>query len=120
MRLLYAEDEPAMSEAAVDILTYHKYIVEPVYDGQSALDYALSGQYDGIILDIMMPVLSGLEVLQKLRSAGCQTPVGPNPGPGPWRRRLSSQALPYGVAFSQGTRPSPAQGRVYSKPAKLR
>lgn len=75
MRLLYAEDEPAMSEAVVDILTYHKYIVEPVYDGQSALDYALSGQYDGIILDIMMPVLSGLEVLQKLRSAGCQTPV---------------------------------------------
>lgn len=75
MKLLYAEDEPAMSEAVVDILTYHKYSVDPVYDGQAALDYALSGQYDGIILDIMMPLLSGLEVLQRLRSAGCRTPV---------------------------------------------
>ncbi len=75
MKLLYAEDEPAMSEAVVDILTYHKYIVDPVYDGQAALDYALSGQYDGIILDVMMPGLSGLEVLQRLRSAGRRTPV---------------------------------------------
>ena len=74
MKLLYAEDEPAMSEAVVDILTYHKYIVDPVYDGQVALDYALSGQYDGIILDVMMPGLSGLEVLQRLRSAGRRTP----------------------------------------------
>lgn len=75
MRLLYAEDEPAMSEAVVDILLYHKYSVDAVYDGQSVLDYALSGQYDGIILDIMMPKLSGLEVLRRLRSAGCQTPI---------------------------------------------
>ena len=75
MKLLYAEDEPAMSEAVVDILTYHKYIVDLVYDGQAALDYALSGQYDGIILDVMMPRLSGLEVLQRLRSAGRRTPV---------------------------------------------
>lgn len=75
MKLLYAEDEAAMSEAIVDILTYHNYQVDPVYDGQAALDYALLEQYDGIILDIMMPKLSGLEVLQKLRSAGCPTPV---------------------------------------------
>ena len=75
MKLLYAEDEPAMSEAVVDILTYHKYSVDPVYDGDTALDYALNGQYDGIILDIMMPGLSGLEVLRQLRSAGCRTPV---------------------------------------------
>ena len=75
MKLLYAEDEPAMSEAVVDILTYHKYSVDPVYDGDTALDYALNLQYDGIILDIMMPGLSGLEVLRQLRSAGCRTPV---------------------------------------------
>ena len=75
MKLLYAEDEPAMSEAVVDILTYHKYSVDPVYDGDTALDYALNGQYDGIILDIMMPGLSGLEVLRQLRSAGCRTPA---------------------------------------------
>ncbi|MBQ3880589.1 MAG: response regulator transcription factor [Oscillospiraceae bacterium] len=75
MKLLYAEDEPAMSEAVVDVLTYHHYTVEPVYDGQDALDYALSGQYDGIILDIMMPRLDGLQVLTALRAKGIHTPV---------------------------------------------
>ena len=75
MKLLYAEDEPAMSEAVVDILTYHNYLVDAVYDGESALEYALAEAYDGIILDIMMPKLSGLEVLKRLRSAGCRTPV---------------------------------------------
>ena len=75
MRLLYAEDEKSMSEAVVDILTYHKYIVDPVYDGEEALDYARAEDYDGIILDIMMPKMSGLEVLQILRKEGCQTPV---------------------------------------------
>lgn len=64
MRLLYAEDEPALSEAVVDYLTYHKYIVDAVYDGEEAYDYAISGEYDGIILDIMMPKKDGLEVLQ--------------------------------------------------------
>ena len=75
MKLLYAEDEESMSEAVVDILTYHKYVVDAVYDGQEALDFARAEQYDGIILDIMMPKLSGLEVLKQLRSEGCRTPV---------------------------------------------
>ena len=75
MKLLYAEDEISMSEAVADILTYHNYIVDAVYDGAEALDYAQSEQYDGIILDIMMPGLSGLEVLKRLRSEGCRTPV---------------------------------------------
>ena len=75
MRLLYAEDEPSMSEAVVDILTYHKYTVDAVYDGEEALDYAEAGDYDGIILDIMMPRMSGLEVLKKLRASGDKTPV---------------------------------------------
>ena len=60
MKLLYAEDEPALSEAVVDYLTYHKYIVDAVYDGADAYDYAMSGEYDGIILDIMMPKRDGL------------------------------------------------------------
>ena len=60
MKLLYAEDEVSMSEAVVDILTFHKYIVDAVYDGADALAYAESEQYDGIILDIMMPKMSGL------------------------------------------------------------
>ena len=75
MKLLYAEDEPAMSEAVVDILTYHKYIVDAVYDGEEALDYAKTGDYDGIILDIMMPKMDGLQVLKALRSSGDNTPV---------------------------------------------
>ena len=75
MKLLYAEDEPAMSEAVTDILTYHKYSVDPVYDGEDALAYARTGDYDGIILDVMMPKLSGFEVLRRLRQEGCRTPV---------------------------------------------
>lgn len=75
MKLLYAEDEIGMSEAVCDILVYHKYIVDAVYDGKTALDYAESGDYDGIILDIMMPELDGLEVLQELRAGGCKAPV---------------------------------------------
>ncbi len=75
MKLLYAEDEVSMSEAVVDILTYHNYIVDAVYDGAEALAYAQAESYDGIILDIMMPKMSGLEVLRTLRGAGCTTPI---------------------------------------------
>lgn len=75
MKLLLAEDEVDMSEALVDILTYHKYTVDAVFDGEEALDYATIGEYDGVILDIMMPKMSGLEVLQKLRNRGDRTPV---------------------------------------------
>lgn len=75
MKLLYAEDEQAMSEAVTDILTYHKYIVDAVYNGKDALEYALADSYDGIILDIMMPEMSGIEVLRELRKKGCRTPI---------------------------------------------
>lgn len=75
MKLLYAEDEVSMSEAVTDILTYHKYTVDAVYDGSEALEFARTERYDGIILDIMMPGMSGLEVLQTLRKEGCNTPV---------------------------------------------
>ena len=75
MKLLYAEDERAMSEAVTDILSYHKYSVDAVYDGQDALDYARNEQYDGIILDVMMPKMSGFEVLRRLRAEGINTPV---------------------------------------------
>ena len=75
MKLLYAEDERELSEAVTDILTYHNYIVDAVYDGENALAYAQNESYDGIILDIMMPRMSGLDVLKKLRQSGCNTPV---------------------------------------------
>lgn len=75
MKLLYAEDELAMSEAVTDILTYHKYNVDAVFNGEDALEYAQNEAYDGIILDVMMPKLSGIEVLKRLRAKGCKTPI---------------------------------------------
>ena len=75
MKLLLAEDEIAMSEAVVDILTYHHYAVDAVHNGEDALHYARSQRYDGIILDIMMPKMSGLEVLSQLRREGNTVPV---------------------------------------------
>ena len=75
MKLLFAEDEIAMSEAVTDILTYHHYMVDAVYDGVTALEYARVEKYDGIILDIMMPGMNGLEVLKQLRKEGVGTPV---------------------------------------------
>lgn len=75
MKLLYAEDEKSMSEAVTDILEYHNYTVDAVYNGNDALDWAQAEHYDGIILDIMMPGLNGIEVLQQLRKEGVKTPI---------------------------------------------
>lgn len=75
MKLLYAEDERALSEAVVDVLAYHKYSVDAVFDGAEALAYAQSGEYDGIILDVMMPKLDGVSVVRRLREGGNKTPV---------------------------------------------
>ncbi len=75
MQLLFAEDEISMAEAVTDILTYHKYMVDTVYNGIDAYNYAKSDEYDGIILDIMMPGMNGLMVLEKLRKEGIITPV---------------------------------------------
>ncbi len=75
MKLLYAEDERPLSEAVVDILTYHKYIVDAVYNGEDAYDYAVCGDYDGVILDIMMPKRDGMDVLAALRKNGYKPPI---------------------------------------------
>ena len=61
MRLLLAEDERSLSDALVRVFTSEKYEVDAVYDGESALDYALSGIYDVILLDILMPKMKGTE-----------------------------------------------------------
>lgn len=75
MRLLLAEDEKSLSDALVRVFTSEKYEVDAVFDGESALDYALSGIYDVIILDILMPGLKGTEVLKELRRRNVDTPV---------------------------------------------
>lgn len=75
MRILLAEDEKEMSNALVAILKHNNYSVDAVYDGADALDYGLSQNYDVIILDIMMPKMNGLEVLEKLRDKEIHTPI---------------------------------------------
>lgn len=75
MRILLAEDEKELSDALVAILQYNHYSVDAVYNGQEAYEYGLAENYDGIILDIMMPKLSGIEVIKKLRKEGINTPV---------------------------------------------
>lgn len=75
MRILLAEDEKELSNALVAILKHNKYSVDAVYDGADALQYGLSENYDVIILDIMMPKMSGLEVLESLRKKGIHTPI---------------------------------------------
>ena len=75
MRLLLAEDEKELSKALCAILKHNNYSVDPVFNGQDALDYGMDENYDGIILDLMMPKKNGLEVLRELREAGISTPV---------------------------------------------
>ena len=75
MRILLAEDEAALSKAYAQVLIMQGYEVEPVYDGEAALEAANSGTYDLMIFDVMMPKMSGLEVLRALREAGNTTYV---------------------------------------------
>ena len=75
MRLLIAEDERSLSKALTVILEKNNYSVDAAYDGEEALDYLSVGQYDGVILDIMMPKMDGLTVLRRLRAKGNNIPV---------------------------------------------
>lgn len=75
MRLLIAEDNRDISKALVTVFEKNNYAVDAVYDGTDAYDYAVTGNYDGIILDIMMPGYDGIEVLTKLRKENITTPV---------------------------------------------
>lgn len=75
MKLLLAEDEKELSNALVAILKHNNYSVIAVYDGEEALNFGLYENYDGIILDIMMPKMNGIDVLKQLRSKGVNTPV---------------------------------------------
>ncbi len=75
MKLLLAEDEKELSNAIVAILKHNNYSVDAVYDGEDALCYLQNGDYDGAILDIMMPKLDGLSVLRQIRAEGNNIPV---------------------------------------------
>ncbi|MDI9521507.1 MAG: response regulator transcription factor [Bacillota bacterium] len=75
MRILVVEDENNLASALVKLLEGQNYLAEAVHDGQSGLDYALSGQYDAMILDVMLPGLSGFEVASALRKEGLDLPI---------------------------------------------
>ncbi len=75
MRILLAEDERSLSRAICAILQKNNYSVDAVYDGEDALAYLETENYDGVVLDWMMPKADGLEVLRVMRSRGNQTPV---------------------------------------------
>jgi len=75
MRILIVEDEMALANVLTEILKKNNYGVDAVHDGVDGLDYALSGVYDVILLDIMLPRMDGIEMLRKLRANGDSTPV---------------------------------------------
>ncbi len=75
MRLLLSEDEISLSKVLKTILERNNYSVDQVYDGQEALEYLAADNYDGLILDIMMPKVDGITVLKTLRSQGNLIPV---------------------------------------------
>lgn len=75
MKLLLAEDEKELSKALCRVLGKNGYLVDPVYNGQEALDYLQSPSYDALILDIMMPVKDGFDVLKTLREQNNKIPV---------------------------------------------
>lgn len=75
MRILVIEDEKRLAETICDILKANNYISEMRLDGERGLDEALTGIYDAVILDVMLPKLDGFEVVQQMRIAGVGTPV---------------------------------------------
>ncbi len=75
MKLLIVEDEMQLADALTEILRRNMYTVDTVYDGIDGLDNALTGIYDGIILDIMLPHMNGIEILRNIRKEKIQTPV---------------------------------------------
>ncbi len=75
MKLLLAEDTRDLNHVVTTALTHSGYDVDSAFDGEEALDLILRNGYDGIILDIMMPKMDGLEVLAAIRSRGIHTPV---------------------------------------------
>lgn len=75
MRILLAEDEMSLAKAVVSILKKNHYITEAVYNGVDALNYLKNGEYDAVILDVMMPGMDGITVLKQIREQGNTVPV---------------------------------------------
>ena len=75
MRLLIAEDELDLAEALTVFFEKNHFTVDAVHNGFDAYEYAVTGEYDAVILDVMMPKMNGIQVLERLRSEGVKTPI---------------------------------------------
>ena len=75
MKILVAEDEIQMNRVLTTALTHEGYDVDSVYDGQAAIDMANENAYDVMVMDIMMPVKSGIEAVQEIRQTGNQSHI---------------------------------------------
>ena len=75
MRILIAEDDPKLLKSLVHIFELNHYATDGVDNGVDAFDYASSGEYDGLVLDVMMPGMDGVTLLKKLRANGITTPA---------------------------------------------
>ncbi len=75
MKILVAEDDPRLLKTLVHLFESNNFIVDGVDNGDDALDYASTGEYDGLVFDIMMPGRDGIEALKELRAAGISTPA---------------------------------------------
>lgn len=75
MRILIAEDDPKLLKSLVHIFELNHYAVDGVDNGLDAFDFAASDEYDGLVLDVMMPGMDGVSVLKRLRQKGITTPA---------------------------------------------
>ena len=77
MRVLIVEDEVRLAATLQDLMELNGYTADVCHDGESGLDNALSGIYDVMVLDVMLPRMDGFTVLLRLRDAGSAVPVPP-------------------------------------------
>lgn len=75
MRILIVEDEVRLAEALGEIMKSQRYTTDIVHDGEDGYDYASSGIYDAIVMDVMLPKMNGIEITKKLRKDGVTTPI---------------------------------------------
>lgn len=75
MRILIVEDETHLADALGEIMRNNKFTADVVYDGETGFDYAMSENYDVIVMDVMMPKMNGFDVVQKMRQKKNKTPV---------------------------------------------
>ena len=125
MRVLIVEDEKRLAQALGQIMEEQHYQVDIVYDGADGLDYALSGQYDIVILDVMLPKKDGFEVVHELREQKISTPVlmliargaaGPHPRAFPPAGGCAARGHPLGGLNPQAFFPHAALRRKVGQP----